>query len=160
MARLATRARTQTGLYGILWDREESAARNGGRVQQSSGQIYVGSHERLAAFRRGEPVSMRAWDVPEAARGGVAKECPVWRKAIVWPDGEVEICVATGEEVLADLGRRPLCSATQPCWVPHSLNGFRRNWPLDAPSPTAATSRRATTTRWRPRRSASDRQEV
>ncbi len=68
-------ARTsQTGLYGILWDREELAARNGGRVQQSSGQIYVGSHERLAAFRRGEPVSMRAWDVPEAARGGSVTE--------------------------------------------------------------------------------------
>ena len=103
MARAATHTRTHTGLYGSLWDREEVAARNGGRVELPSGQVYDGSPERLSAFRRGEPVTLPAWSVPESVRGGERKECLVWRRAVVWPDGQVEIRVSSGEEVLADL---------------------------------------------------------
>ena len=65
---------------------------------------YEGSPERLAAFRAGETVSLQAWDVPESARGGEPKECLVWRRAVVWPDGSVQIRDATGAEMLGELG--------------------------------------------------------
>jgi hypothetical protein len=104
MARATTQARTHVGLYGKLWDREELADRNGGRVVQSSGQVYVGSPGRLAAFRAGQPVALRAWDVPESARGGEDKRVLVWRTAVVRPDGTVQIRVTTGQEMLDDLG--------------------------------------------------------
>lgn len=103
MARTATGATAHSGLYGLLWDREEMAASNGGRVELASGQVYVGSPERLAAFRQGEPVSLRAWDVPEAARADVPKGCVGHRRATAWSDGALQIRVASGEEMLADL---------------------------------------------------------
>jgi hypothetical protein len=104
MARAATRARAQTGLYGLLAAREELAARNGWRMVQASGQVYRGDPARLADFRGGRPVALPAWDMPESARGGERRDCLIWRTAVVWPDGEVMIRVATGAEVLADLG--------------------------------------------------------
>ena len=104
MARPATRARTHTGLYGRLAEREELAARNGGRMVAASGQVYDGPQERLAAFRACQPVSMPAWDVPESARCGERKEALTWRRAVVWPHGEVAIRAATADEMLADLG--------------------------------------------------------
>jgi len=104
MARAATRARAHSGLYGRLAEREELAARNGGRVVAASGQVYVGSPERLAAFRAGRPVALPAWDVPETARLGEDKRVLTWRRAVVWPDGEVAIRAATDDEMLADLG--------------------------------------------------------
>ena len=43
MARAAIKARANTGLFEKLWEREELADRNSGRVAAASGQVYVGS---------------------------------------------------------------------------------------------------------------------
>ncbi|WP_029108549.1 hypothetical protein [Mycobacterium sp. URHD0025] len=101
--RCFTAAAGHSELYAMLARREELAARNGGRVETASGQVYDGSPERLARFQQGLPVSLRAWDVPEAVRAEVPKRVVGCRRAVVWPDGAVEIRGATADELLADL---------------------------------------------------------
>jgi hypothetical protein len=104
MARVATGARTHLGLYAELAEREERAAANGGRTVKPNGWPYTGNPERLADFRAGRPVALSVGDVPESARGDEHPRVWVWRRAVVWPDGEVQIRAATADEVLADLG--------------------------------------------------------
>jgi hypothetical protein len=95
-----------TGLYAWLVDREEQAHERPACTlpwtpEQPS---YTGTPERLAAFRAGEPVALRAWDLPKWARGGERKEFLGNRRAVVWPDGSVQIRVTTAQEMLDDLG--------------------------------------------------------
>jgi hypothetical protein len=93
------------GLYATLADREQRAVANGGTLPNvETGTSYEGTPARLALFRAGRPVALCAWDVPVAARGGERSEVLTWRRAVVHPDGAVDIRVATVDEVLADLG--------------------------------------------------------
>lgn len=88
MAQVPSSARSRfSGLYGWLADREERAARHGFALSQGDGPSYRGAPEQLAAFRAGEPVNIRAADLPPWARVGVAVRW--WTRAVVQPDGTV-----------------------------------------------------------------------
>ena len=96
---------THSALYNSLHRREETAAQSpDGRVVMPSGQVYVGHESRLAAFRRGEPVRLRAWDVPAACLVGEDKRDFNSRRVIVYPDGTVEIVDMTDEDWFEDWG--------------------------------------------------------
>jgi hypothetical protein len=100
-----TRTNKHGGLYATLAEREARALANGGTLPNvETGTSYAGSAARLALFRAGLPVALCAWDVPVAVRGGERSEVLTWRRAVVHPDGAVDIRVATIDEVLADLG--------------------------------------------------------
>jgi len=58
----------------------------------------------LADFRAGRPVALPVGDIPAPLRGDEHPRYHVWRRAIVWPDGEVQIRATTPDEMLADLG--------------------------------------------------------
>ncbi|MDW5610004.1 MULTISPECIES: hypothetical protein [Mycolicibacterium] len=101
MARAATLAKTQTGLYGYLCRREELAARDGWRVINADGTVYYGNPERLAALRAGQPVNIRAYDLPPSAR--VDLDC-LWVRAVVDADGRIEFTEETAAVWLAEQG--------------------------------------------------------
>ncbi|OCB14147.1 hypothetical protein A5717_11595 [Mycolicibacterium porcinum] len=88
MAQVPTGARSRfSGLYGWLADREERAALRGFTLSPADQPSYIGSSERLAALRAGEPVNIRAADLPPWARVGVVVRW--WTRVVVAPDGTV-----------------------------------------------------------------------
>jgi hypothetical protein len=94
--------RQNSGLYAMLRDREELAARNGGRVCEASGRVYVGSADRLAAFRAGAPVELWAGDLPPSVREGDTTHW--WRRATVTAAGVVSFHDDDGSAWLAESG--------------------------------------------------------
>jgi hypothetical protein len=108
MARAATRPlATHSGLYAWLADREERTARNGfqlsGVEQTGCGAYsYRGTPDRLAALGCGEPVDIRAADLPAWARVGVV--CRWWTRAVVGPDNTVTFRDDDGSRWLAENG--------------------------------------------------------